>query len=126
MAPGSFRAAPSGASVTTPAQPGHFLRDKQQIIESIYRAIDEFNALVSPPAQLDKSPSTVLFGEHGRLDSLGLVSLILDVEGQIEADFETPVSLTSDRAMSQKTSPFRSVDTLADYIAELLREQPLG
>ncbi|MDA1183359.1 MAG: hypothetical protein O2930_01780 [Acidobacteria bacterium] len=102
------------------------MRDKQQIIESIYRAIDEFNVLVPPPAQLDKSPSTVLFGEHGRLDSLGLVSLILDVEGQVEADFDMSVSLTSERAMSRDTSPFRSIDTLADYISELLDEQQGG
>lgn len=101
------------------------MRDKQQIIASIYSAIDEFNALAPPAAQLDKAPSTVLFGEHGRLDSLGLVSLILDVEGQIATDFDMPVSLTSDRALSQQTSPFRSIETLADYIAELLDERPV-
>ena len=102
------------------------MTDTQQIIESIYKAIDEFNALAPPNAQIDKAPSTVLFGEHGRLDSLGLVSLILDVEGQVEADFDMSVSLTSERAMSRQTSPFRSIDTLADYIAELLNEQPIG
>lgn len=99
--------------------------ERQKVIESIYRAIDEFNALVPPPKQLEKSPVTVLFGERGRLDSLGLVSLILEVEGQIEADFETPVSLADERAMSRRSSPFRSVATLADYIVELLDEQPV-
>ena len=102
------------------------MRDKQQIIESIYKAIDEFNALAPENAQLDKALSTVLFGEHGRLDSLGLVSLILDVEGQVEADFGMSMSLTSPRALSRHTSPFRSIGTLADYIAELLDEQPVG
>ena len=102
------------------------MTDRQQIIESIYKAIDEFNALAPEKARLDKSPSTVLFGDHGRLDSLGLVSLVLDVESQVEADFEVSISLATERAMSQRSSPFRNVDTLADYIVELVNEQPVA
>ncbi len=92
----------------------------QRVIASIYQAIDEFNALAPASRQLEKSPATVLFGEGGRLDSLGLVSLILDVEGRIQADFDAAVSLADDRAMSRRSSPFRNVATLAEYIVELL------
>lgn len=98
---------------------GHTVTETQQVIQSIYTAIDELNAL-RPDRPLEKSPETVLFGERGQLDSLGLVSLIFSVESQIGSDFSTPVSLADERAMSRRSSPFRTIATLADYIVELL------
>lgn len=93
---------------------------KQKIIESIYLAIDEFNALVEEPKRLEKSPETVLFGEGSRMDSFGFVSLVVGVEGQIETNFDTTVAVVDERAMARRNSPFQSVNSLADYIAELL------
>lgn len=101
---------------------GTTLIDKHKVLESIYAAIDEVNAISTEDKHLDKSATTVLFGEDGRLDSLGLVSLIVEVEGQIETDFDSSVSLADERAMSRRTSPFRNVDSLASYIVELLDE----
>ncbi|MGE0392372.1 MAG: hypothetical protein AB7I25_03950 [Vicinamibacterales bacterium] len=101
------------------------MADTQQVLQSIYRAIDELNAL-RPDRPLGKSPDTVLFGERGQLDSLGLVSLIFGVESQIGTDFSTPISLADDRAMSRRASPFRTVATLAAYVVELLDERAGG
>jgi len=97
----------------------------QNVINSIYTAIDEFNMVAEEPKRLDKSPDTILFGEEGRLDSLGLVSLIMEIEGQIQVDFDTTITLADERAMSRLNSPFRSVDSLAGYIVEILDEKEL-
>ena len=96
------------------------MSDKQTVIESIYTAIDEFNAVAEEPRHLEKSPETILFGKDGRLDSLGLVSLIVEIEGQVQTDFDTTITLADERAMSRRSSPFRSIDTLAEYITEIL------
>ena len=59
---------------------------------------------------------TVLYGAGGRLDSLGLVSLILEVEAAVNAETGQKLVLADAHAMSQKRSPFRNVGSLADYV----------
>ena len=65
------------------------------------------------------SRDTLLFGESGLLDSVGLVSLIVAIEQEIENDLGVSIVLADERAMSQKNSPFRSIGALADYAASL-------
>jgi len=66
--------------------------------------------------------STPLMGKSSGLDSLGLVNLIVDVEGRLLDDFDVEVTLADERAMSQKHSPFRTIGSLAEYICMLDRE----
>jgi len=63
---------------------------------------------------------TVLFGNKGILDSMALVSLITDLEEKIEKEFDVPITLADERAMSEKRSPFRTVASLAEYISRLI------
>lgn len=66
---------------------------------------------------------THLIGRRALLDSLGLVTLIVDLEQKIEETFDVALTLANERAMSQKNSPFLTVGSLADYICALLNEQ---
>ena len=93
-----------------------------KVEQLIYRAIDELNASLPPAQAVAKSPHTLLFGPGGSLDSLGLVSLIVAAERQLETAFRTPIRLADERAMSQRNSPFRSIGVLRDYICGLLLE----
>lgn len=68
------------------------------------------------------SPATRLLGREAVLDSMGLVNLIVEVEQRLEDIYDLTVVLADERAMSQKNSPFRSVETLADYICQLAEE----
>lgn len=70
----------------------------------------------------DITPDTRLVGRSAVLDSLGLVTLIVDLEQRLETDFGVSLSLANERAMSQTKSPFRSVESLTDYVCELLAE----
>lgn len=65
---------------------------------------------------------TKLFGGDGVLDSLSLVLFITDLEEKISSEFEKEVVLADEKAMSQRTSPFRSVESLKGYIESLLKE----
>ena len=64
---------------------------------------------------------TVLFGEDGCLDSMGIVSIVVDIEDKL-AEIDINVNLMSDKAMSSKHSPFRTSLSLAEYIIELTHE----
>ena len=63
-----------------------------------------------------------IFGPEGVLDSLDLVNFLADLEYRIDQEFGRELVLASERAMSRGRSPFRDVNALTEYIAELLTE----
>jgi acyl carrier protein len=65
---------------------------------------------------------TVIVGPDAVIDSIGVVSLIVDIEQQLEMDHQVSVTLANDRAMSQRNSPFRTPAVLADHILATERE----
>lgn len=87
----------------------------QVVIESL-REVLEF-ADSTENVTLDEN--TMLVGQDAVLDSLGVVSLIVEVEQRLDMEHNVSVTLANDRAMSQRNSPFRTVGVLADYICEL-------
>ena len=68
------------------------------------------------PAPATVNADTALFGRGGWLDSMGLVTLVVEVEQLLAERFGLQVTLADDRAMSQRSSPFRTVGTLVAYI----------
>src|SRR5688500_9257302 len=95
---------------------------KAKLVSMILSACAELNPTLKKPLDLSARGATRLYGVEGALDSLSLVSLIVAVEQGIGDEFGTTVPLADERAMSAKNSPFRSVDTLADYAHGLLAE----
>jgi len=65
---------------------------------------------------------TLLFGPDAQIDSLSLVSLIVDIEGALNSEYNLSISLTDDRAMTREISPFTDVQALKTYILELTGE----
>ena len=98
------------------------MNENETIIQILFDVIDEVNQEFPEEQRLEKSIDTVLFGKSGKLDSLGLVNLIVAIEQRIEEEFRVLITLADERAISQKHSPFRTLGTLADYISLLLEE----
>ncbi len=67
--------------------------------------------------------STRLIGSKAVLDSMGLVSLLIDVEQKINESHNINITIADERAMSQEKSPFRTVNTLTEYVDMLIQEQ---
>jgi acyl carrier protein len=66
---------------------------------------------------------TKLFGPGSLIDSLNLVSFIVDLEGILSSDYDLDIVLTDDRAMTREVSPFDNVSNLVEYVTELVEEQ---
>jgi len=96
--------------------------NKQQVEVIIFQALNSLNDERGPEDQISVDENTCLFGSEATLDSLSLVSLIVDVEGAISEVSGKEVALTDDHAMSQEISPFSSVTTLTNYILLRLSE----
>jgi acyl carrier protein len=90
------------------------------VVLVVFEAIDEINPTLQ--GKLAKSPDTVLFGKGGSLDSIGLVILVVTLEQLLEERFGVALTLADERAVSQKSSPFRTVRTLAEYVHAQLGE----
>ena len=97
------------------------MADDQEFLNLIYAVIDEHNATAPKERQVQKAGDTILFGDGAKLDSLGLVSVIISVEERLVDDFGASVTIADERALSQSESPFRTIRTLAEYIRSLVQ-----
>ena len=93
----------------------------QDIQRIIFDAIEMTNNLREEDEKITISEHTQLYGQNGNLDSMGLVSFLIDIEESLQ-DHGMQISLSDERAMSQTRSPFRNVQALTDYIDTLVRE----
>ena len=83
------------------------------ILDALERLNDELDA------PIEVGPQTRLFGADAVIDSLSLVSVIVDVEADVSDALGIPVSLTDDRAINQPVSPFTDPEALAAYVVTL-------
>jgi hypothetical protein len=96
---------------------------KKDAIESIiFEALTTLNNERASDEQIDINTDTALFGLDALLNSLELVSVMVDIETLSADKFGQPVSLTDDKAMERDPVPFLNVSTLTAYILELLGE----
>lgn len=96
------------------------MANQDAVIQIIYRALRALNEELPADKQVPIARDTRLFGPEASLDSLSLVSVIVDVETAVADELGKPVSLTDDVAMSQPVSPFSDVSALANYILQQL------
>lgn len=92
----------------------------QKILNLILETVKEIGEEHNNQALIEATVDTHLFGEN--LDSMGIVFLVTDLESRISEELGVDLALADERAMSQKTSPFRSVKTLAKYASTLIEE----
>lgn len=94
------------------------LEDKVTTI--VFECIDKLNQERPVDNKVPVSLDTLLLAEGGRIDSLDLVNLVIDLEAAISGNFGCGISLTDDDAMSREESPFASVASLRDYVVEVI------
>lgn len=97
------------------------MKTKDEVLAIIYAAMESLNEELGDDA-VPLAPDTKLFGADATIDSLSLVSVIIDVESGASDALGFPVVLTDDRAINEAVSPFTDPDALADYIMILQTE----
>jgi len=95
---------------------------KTKIENLIIESLKELNEELENEALNNPTKETKLYGIDGVLDSLALVTLITDLEEKIFDEFGKSITLADEKAMSQRNSPFRNVESLTNYISKLLEE----
>ncbi len=91
--------------------------NRDEIESIVLDCVMRLNELRDVGSKLATAADAPLFGNGSPLDSMGLVTLTMDVEDAL-ADQGVEVSLSDSRAMSRKQSPFRTVATLVQFIED--------
>jgi acyl carrier protein len=99
------------------------LNNQKSIVNLVYAVIDEVNMDLPSTQKLKKSLDTQLYGDKSEIDSLSLVNIVVLTEQKIEDEFNITINLADEKAMSQKNSPFRTIETFVEYIEKSVNEK---
>lgn len=95
----------------------------ERIRKAVYSAIDELNSQLPPGVSVEKSLDAPLYGATGKLESLDFVTLVMEVEEKINAEFGTDITIADEHLLSREKSPFSTVQTLIEYLEEVLKNE---
>jgi acyl carrier protein len=93
---------------------------RPEVLQLVLRRLAALGRELGKPELERADEQTRLFGEASSLDSIGLVTLIADLEEDLRRATGRDVVLADEKAMSRLTSPFRRVGLLADHIVATL------
>jgi acyl carrier protein len=96
---------------------------RPQSLALVLKRLQALGQELGKPELQAAQETTRLFGDGAHLDSMGLVTLIADLEEDIYRECGARATLADEKAMSRLTSPFRRVNLLADYIYEVINSR---
>ena len=94
----------------------------ERVSKAVFSAVDELNTQLPAGVSVEKSLDAPLYGAGGKLESLDFVTLIMEVEEKINAEFGTDITIADENLLSKQKSPFSTLRTLIEYLEELLKQ----
>ena len=95
----------------------------ERIAKAVLAAVDDVNEQLPTGMHIEKDLNAPLYGASGKLESLDFVTLIMEVEEKINAEFGTDITIADDNLLSKEKSPFSTLGTLNEYLQELLTKE---
>jgi acyl carrier protein len=94
----------------------------ERVSKAVFSAVDELNTQLPAGVRVEKSLDAPLYGAGGKLESLDFVTLIMEVEEKINAEFGADITIADEDLLSKAKSPFSTLRTLIEYLEELLKQ----
>ena len=94
--------------------------NRDAVLAALYRAVDEVNQTLALQSQIKKSSDTILLGSDSTTESIALVNLVVEMEFIVAQDFGVELNLGEVRADGDSEHPFRTLGSMAAYIAALV------
>ncbi len=91
------------------------------LVEAALREIGETQGFEIPAGAIPDDFR--LLGSKSLLDSMAFVMVTAGVEQRLSEEKNISITIVSEKAMSMRNSPFRTVGTLADYVYELIQQE---
>jgi acyl carrier protein len=99
------------------------MAESERIAKAVYAAVDELNEQLPGGVSVEKSLDSPLYGAGGKLESLDFVTLIMEVEEKVNAEFGTDITIADENLLSKQKSPFSTLRTLIEYLDEVLQQE---
>jgi len=93
---------------------------RERVLDIVKTAVTQLNEELGYDTLENVTEDTPLHGGDDGIDSLSLVTLIVDIEGAVGDALGQEVVLADEKAMSERNSPYRSVGTLVSFIVDRL------
>src|SRR6266404_1503721 len=94
----------------------------ERVSKAVFSAVDELNKQLPAGVSVEKFLDVPLYGAGGKLESLDFVTLIMEVEEKINAEFGTDITIADENLLSKAKSPFSTLRTLIEYLEELVKQ----
>ncbi|MFF2079068.1 hypothetical protein ACFVXG_30490 [Kitasatospora sp. NPDC058162] len=95
---------------------------QDRLLDIILGVIGELNERREEKIPTDEPLELSFYGNSAVFDSMQLVNFLARVEEAIEDEFDVEISLTSEKAVSQRISPFSSTRRLIEFAGGELAE----
>ncbi|MEP2783199.1 MAG: hypothetical protein ABJO67_21410 [Pseudoruegeria sp.] len=86
-----------------------------QLPRIISDAIAQQNILLEAPIDLSEGPNSPLYGVDSQIDSLTLVSILVDVEATVLSELSLTVHLADTSDLKEDEKPFATYGSLCAY-----------
>lgn len=93
----------------------------QRVKDLVLESLAALNEDKSGDEKIPVSGDVVLMGADALLDSLDMINLIINLEERLYAATDQQIQLAADAQSFEDDHPFRTVSTLIDHIAGLLK-----
>ena len=93
---------------------------REKALELVRAAIEELNEELDYESLRNVTDETPVFGGPDSIDSLSLVTLVVDLEKEVQQAFGKQITLADEKAMSMRNSPYRTAGALVDFIVSRL------
>ena len=85
-------------------------------LELIFAAIKEVNMQQPPEYQLKLNKDEFLISDKSCIDSLGLITLLINIEEKISNKFKKNLNLLDEKLISEENTPFKTLGSLASWL----------
>jgi acyl carrier protein len=101
--------------------------EKDKIEKIVFSVIDEYNAFHSEQQHLEKNTDAVLFSrpgftKQGKLDSIGLINLLVMLEEKMKTGLGDTFKLNIELLIQEKESKLKNISSLIDHLMALAKE----
>lgn len=91
-----------------------------QVQNHLLSAVIDAVTTIRPDAAAAVSEQTRLVGDGALLDSVGLVSLLINLEQRLDNTVDLASSFMANASVAEEEHPFRTVGALAEHIHQLV------
>lgn len=93
---------------------------RNQVLPLVLSSLDLILSRKDQPPSDAVKESTHLTGDVAVVDSLDLITLVVDLEQRLENEHNISLVLADGRPITGDNSPFRTVESLTDHICSLI------